>query len=166
MSVTGISVDQLHDPTLPSYYEMVRRIRNKLLYWQALLYIGHNSIRFDEVLLRSAFYKNLLPPYLTNSNGSSRIDTLTMLQWAHKYEPAAIEVPTGPDGELIFKLDQLAPANGFIHAHAHEAKSDVEATIYLTRLLRDHAPDTWSRAMRFSSKANVIEFCDSEQFLD
>lgn len=163
MSVTGISVDQLHDPTLPSYYEMVRRIRNKLLDWQALLYIGHNSIRFDEVLLRSAFYKNLLPPYLTNSNGSSRIDTLTMLQWAHKYEPAAIEVPTGPDGELIFKLDQLAPANGFIHAHAHEAMSDVEATIYLTRLLRDHAPDTWSRAMRFSSKANVIEFCDSEQ---
>ena len=162
MSVTGVSVDQLHDPALPSHYEMVRRIRSKLLDWRALLYIGHNSLRFDEVFLRSAFYKNLLPPYLTNSKGSSRIDTLAMAQWAHKYEPGAIEVPTGPDGTQIFKLDQLAPANGLNHAHAHEAMSDVEATIYLARLLRDNAPDTWSRAMRFSSKASVIDFCDSE----
>ena len=162
MSVTGVSVDQLHDPALPSHYEMVCRIRNVLLDWQALLYIGHNSLRFDEVLLRSAFYKNLLPPYLTNSNGSSRIDTLTMLQWAHEYEPGAIEVPTDPDGQLIFKLDQLAPANGFNHDHAHEAMADVEAIIYLTRLLRDKAPDIWSRAMRFSNKASVIDFCDSE----
>ena len=162
MSVTGVSVDQLHDPALLSHYEMVRRIRSKLLAWQALLYIGHNSLRFDEILLRSAFYKNLLPPYLTNSNGSSRIDTLAMLQWAHKYELGAIEVPTRPDGELIFKLDQLAPANGCNHAHAHEAMSDVVAIICMARLLRDNAPDIWSRAMRFSSKTSVIDFCDSE----
>ena len=162
MRVTGVSVDQLHDPTLPSHYKMTCRIRSKLLEWQALLYIGHNSLRFDEVLLRSAFYKNLLPPYLTNSNGSSRIDTLSMLQWAHKYEPGAIEVPTGANGKSIFKLDRIAPANGFNHAHAHEAMSDVEATIHMARLLRDNAPDTWSRAMRFSNKASVIDFCESE----
>ena len=162
MRVTGVSIDQLHDPALPSHYEMVCRIRHQLLKWQASLYIGHNSLRFDEVLLRSAFYKNLLPPYLTNSNGSSRIDTLTMLQWAHKYEPDVIKVPTYPDGQPIFKLDHLAPANEFNHAHAHEAMSDVEATIHMARLLRDNVPDIWSRAMRFSNKTTVIDFCDSE----
>ena len=162
MRITEVSVDQLHDPALLSHYEMVCRIRGKLLEWQASLYIGHNSLKFDEVLLRSAFYKNLLPPYLTNSSGSSRIDTLAMVQWAHKYEPAVIEVPTRPDGQAIFKLDHLAPANGFNHAHAHEAMSDVEATIHMARLLRNSVPETWSRAMRFSNKANVIDFCESE----
>ena len=96
MRLTEVTVDQLHDPALPSHYEMVCRIRRKLLEWQASLYIGHNSLRFDEVLLRSAFYKNLLPPYLTNSAGNGRIDTLSMLQWAHKYEPGVIEIPTRP----------------------------------------------------------------------
>ena len=162
MRLTKVSVDQLHDPALPSHYEMVRSIRSKLLEWQPALYVGHNSLRFDQVLLRSAFYKNLLPPYLTNSSGSGRIDTLNMLQWAHKYESDSIEVPTRPDGQPAFRLDQLALANGFNHAHAHDAMSDVEATIYMARLLRNNAPDTWSRAMRFSSKTNVIDFCESE----
>ena len=162
MRLTEVTVDQLHDPALPSHYDMVCRIRRKLLKWQASLYIGHNSLRFDEVLLRSAFYKNLLPPYLTNSAGNGRIDTLSMLQWAHKYEPGVIEIPTRPDGQPIFRLDQLAPANGYNHAHAHEAMSDVEATIHMARLLRNNAPDTWSRAMRFSKKSNVLDFCDGE----
>ena len=162
MRLTEVSVDQLHDPDLPSQYEMVCRIRRKLLEWQPSLYIGHNSLRFDEVLLRSAFYKNLLPPYLTNSHGSSRIDTLSMLQWAYKYEPGVIEIPTRNDGQPIFRLDQIARANGFNHAHAHDAMSDVEATIHMARLMRNNVPDTWSRAMRFSNKNNVIDFCDSE----
>ena len=162
MRLTEVTVDQLHDPALPSHYEMVCSIRRKLLKWQASLYIGHNSLRFDEVLLRSAFYKNLLPPYLTNTAGSGRIDTLSMLQWAHKYEPNAIQVPSRPDGQPIFRLEQLAPANGFNPAHAHDAMSDVEATIHMARLLRSNAPDTWSRAMRFSNKSNVLDFCDGE----
>ena len=162
MRLTGVSVDQLHDPALPSHYEMVCRIRRKLLEWQASLFIGHNSLRFDEVLLRSAFYKNLLPPYLTNSAGNGRIDTLSMLQWAHKYEPDVIEIPTRPDGRPIFKLDQLAPANGYNQAHAHDAMSDVEATIHMAHLMRNNAPDTWSRAMRFSNKSNVLDFCEGE----
>ena len=136
MRLTGVTVDQLHDPILPSHYEMVCGIRRQLLDWKASLYIGHNSLRFDEVLLRSAFYKNLMPPYLTNLAGSSRIDTLSMVQWAHKYEPIGITIPTRPDGQLIFRLEQLAPANGYNHARAHDAMSDVQATIHLARLAR------------------------------
>lgn len=162
MHVTRIAVETLHDPSLPSHYEMTCLIREKLLSWQPAIFIGHNTLRFDEAFLRSAFYKNLLPPYLTNTNGSSRMDTLSMLQWAHAYEPHALTVPTILGGGLTFKLDSLAPANGFVHANAHEAMADVEATIYMARLLRDNAPETWSRAMRFSGKHNVIDFCESE----
>ena len=162
MRLTGVTVEQLHDPTLLSHYEMVCRIRRKLLDWKASLYIGYNSLRFDEVLLRSAFYKNLMPPYLTNTAGSSRIDALSMVQWAHMYEPSVIEVPFRSDGQPTFKLEKLASANGYNHVLAHDAMADVEATIHMARLVRNNAPDTWSRAMRFSNKSNVLDFCDVE----
>lgn len=162
MSVTGVTAAQLHDPAYPSHYEMACRIHQKLTEWEPAQFVGHNSIEFDEVLLRSAFYKSLLPIFLTNTNGNSRLDSLKMLQLASIYEPSAIQFPLNAKGQPFFKLDQLAPANGFNHDNAHEAMSDVEATIFMCRKLREDAPDTWSRSMRFSNKNAVIDFCSSE----
>ena len=163
MKVTGITVEQLDNPNYPSHYEMVCQIERQLLEWQPAQFIGHNSLEFDEILLRSAFYKSLLPPYLTNTNGNIRLDTLRMLQSAYMYERDGIVFPTGPNGKVSFKLDRLAPANGFNHPNAHEAMADVEATIFMCRKLRDAAPETWSRTMRFANKHNAIDFCETEE---
>ena len=162
MNVTGVTAAQLDDPSYPSYFEMARRIHAKLTDWQPAQFIGHNSIDFDEVMLRSAFYQSLLPAYLTNTNGNSRLDTLKMLRMASVYEGEGIHYPESPKGGPSFKLDQIAPANGFNHANAHEAMSDVEATIYMCRKIRDEAPETWSRFMRFSNKNAVLDFCENE----
>ena len=51
----------------------------------------------------------------------------------------------------------MAPGNGFAHDQAHDAVADVEATIFLCRLLMERAPDLWSAFMRFSQKAAVID---------
>lgn len=163
MNVTGVTAAQLDDPTYPSQFEMACQIHRKLTDWQPAHFIGHNSIEFDEVLLRALFYKSLLPVYLTNMNGNCRLDTLKMLQSASIYEPSDISYPTRPDGQAIYKLDQLAPANGFNHANAHEAMSDVEATIFMSRKVRDLAPETWSRFLRFSNKVSVLDFCETEE---
>lgn len=162
MNVTGVTAQQLEDASYPSHYEMVCQIHEKLRSWQPAQFVGHNSIMFDEALLRSAFYKCLLPIYLTNTHGNSRLDSLKMLQSASLYEGDEIIYPLNAKGAPSFKLDQLAPANGFNHANAHEAMSDVEATIFMCRKLRDGAPDTWSRYMRFSQKGAVFDFCESE----
>lgn len=162
MNVTGVTAKQLQDPSYPSHYEMVCQIHSKLTEWEPAQFIGHNSIDFDEVLLRSAFYKCLLPIYLTNTNGNSRLDSLKILRSASLYEESGIVYPLNAKGNPSFKLDQLAPANGFNHANAHEAMSDVEATIFMFRKMRDEAPETWSRYMRFSQKGAVFDFCDSE----
>ena len=58
---TGIGVDQLTDPALPSHYEMVRAIKARLEEWSPALFTGHNSMRFDEHLLRQAFYQTAAP---------------------------------------------------------------------------------------------------------
>ncbi len=160
MRVTGIDLAKLTDPSLPSPYEMAQAIREKLLEWSPGTFIGYNSIRFDETLLRQTFYKSLLPLYLTNTNGNNRADVMRMVQAASLYEPDALTPADDGNGRTSFKLEFVAPANGFNHVAAHDAMGDVEATVHIARLLADRAPDVWSSFMRFGSTAAVTAFAE------
>lgn len=163
MRVTGTTPARLLDPALPTHYQMMRAIRAKLLSWSPAIFVGYSSLRFDEHLFRQALYKTLHPPYLTNTGGNARTDALRMAQAALTFAPQALTVPVGPDGKTVFKLDRLAPANGFNHANAHDALGDVEATIFLCRILMEKAPEVWSTFMRFSRKPAVIDFVSTER---
>ena len=90
---TGITVEQLTDPGLPTHYEMVRAIKAKLKEWSPAVFIGHNSMAFDEKLLRQAFYQTLHTPYLTNTNGNCRMDSLPILQAVDIFDPGILSVP-------------------------------------------------------------------------
>jgi exodeoxyribonuclease-1 len=162
MLVTGVTVDQLVDPELPSHYEMVCSIRAKMEAWSPAVFIGHNSIQFDEPLVRQALYQNLHPPYLTNTNGNCRADSLRIAQAIHLYSPGTLTIPKDGNGRETFKLDQLAPANGFQDHAAHDAMGDVEATVHLCRLLAAKEGDHWSNLIRFSQKAAVQDFIQEE----
>lgn len=163
MQVTGVSVAMLRDGGLPSHYEMMRQVRAKLLQWSPAVFIGYNSLNFDEHLLRQAFYKTLHPLYLTNTNRNCRTDALRIVRAASIFEPNAIAVPFDDEGKPVFKLDRLAPANGFNHFAAHDALADVEAMIHLCRLVMQRASVVWSNAMRFSQKAAVVDFVGEER---
>jgi exodeoxyribonuclease I len=162
MRVIKLQAARLFDPSLHSHYEMTCRIREKLLAWSPALFIGYNSIEFDEHLLRQALYKSLHLPYLTNTNGNSRSDAMRMVQAVSLFAPGALAIPTGDGGQLVFKLDRVAPLNGFSHDRAHDAVADVEATIFLCRLIMEKAPDLWSAFMRFSQKAAVADHVSTE----
>ncbi|WP_315730341.1 MULTISPECIES: exonuclease domain-containing protein [unclassified Bradyrhizobium] len=163
MRVTKVTAAQLTDPSLPSHYEMICDIRQQLLAWSPALFVGYNSVDFDEHLLRQAFYKTLHPPYLTNTNSNSRSDALRIAQATSIFVPDALLIPTDEEGQNVFKLDQLAPLNGFVHDRAHDAMADVEATIFLCRLIADKAPEVWSSFMRFSQKAAVADHIAAER---
>ena len=162
MHITGVKAHQLTDSSIPSHYEMMCTIRNKLLEWSPAVFIGYNSIEFDENLLRFSFYKTLHPPYLTNTNGNARSDVMRMVQAAHLFSPGSISIPNGVNEKPSFKLDRLAPANGFAHTNAHDALADVEATIFMCNLISERIPDIWSSFMRFSQKAAVLDYISSE----
>jgi exodeoxyribonuclease-1 len=161
--VTGLTVQQLTDPSLPSHYEMVRAIKEKLDSWSPAIFVGHNSLGFDEYLVRQALYKTLHPPFLTNTNGNCRSDSMRMIQALSLYSPGTLAIPVNNKGKPVFKLDQLAPANGFDHSNAHEAMADVEATIHLCKIIADRAPELWSNFIRFSQKAAVNDFILEEK---
>ena len=162
MRVTGVSVGQLTDPALPTHYQMVRRIKAKLDEWSPAIFIGHNSLGFDEHLLRQAFYKTLHAPYLTNTNGNCRTDSLRMIQAVARFAPNALAIPVNDRGRSVFKLDRLAPANGFDHSAAHDAMADVEATIHMCRMMAERVPGYWSGFVRFAQKRAVTNFALEE----
>ena len=66
----GLPIARLCDPTLPSHYEMVCRIRRRLLEWSPAIFAGFNSIGFDEHMLRHALFQSLHDPYLTSTPGN------------------------------------------------------------------------------------------------
>lgn len=162
MRVTGVTVAQLTDMNLPSHYEMVRAIQAKLESWSPAIFVGFNSMDFDEPLLRQALYQTLHNPYLTNMAGNCRADAMDLIQNISHVDSGAVNVPFADSGKVTFKLDRLAPANGFNHQNAHDALADVEATIHMCRLAREKCPDAWSSFTRFSQKAAVIDYISGE----
>ena len=154
LAVTGMTIDNLLDAALPCHYEMVREIREKLIQWSPATFIGYNSLRFDEELLRKALFRTLHPAYLTNTGGNTRADAMVLIQVASVFAPDCLTVPVGEKGH-IFKLDQVAPLNGFNHINAHDALGDVFATIHLAKCVKQRSPEVWDRFLRYSTKASA-----------
>ena len=75
---TRVTPAMLTDPSLPFQYEAMLTIAQKLREWSPAIFIGHNTLAFDEPLLGQAFYQTLQPLYLTNTNGNQRADVLRL----------------------------------------------------------------------------------------
>ncbi len=163
MHVTGLRIEQLLDASLPSHYEMVAEVRHTLESWSPTLFLGFNSLPFDEELLRQAFYLCLYDPYLTNTQGNARADVLSLCRMTAAFRSHVVTPATDNDGRAIFKLKPLAKANGIAaQMMSHSAMADVSATLALCKLIKNRAPDIWSQFLRFSQKAAVEAFVTEE----
>ena len=102
---------------------------------------GYNSIRFDDELTRQLLYRNFYDPYAREwKNGNTRWDILDMARLAAATRPEGIVWPKREDGTNSFRLEALTAANGIEHADAHDALSDVLATIEMARLIKQAQP--------------------------
>lgn len=162
LRTNGLPIEWLTDTNLPSHYAMVSDIRRTLMSWSPAVFVGFNSIRFDEEMLRHALFQCLYPAYLTSNHRNCRADALSLMMAADAVSPAQLVVPVSEDGRRTFRLEDLAAANGVTHARAHDAMSDVLATVELCRLVHQRSPELWQRFVRFSNKATVSDFVDTE----
>ena len=165
LEVTGVDPLSLLSTELPSHYEAISEVHGRLSDWSPSIFIGYNSIRFDESLLRQAFFQTLHPIYLTNTGGNTRADVLRMAYAVGAFAPNVMSIPIGESDRPVFKLDQLAPANGFSEHNAHDAMGDVEATIYMARLIKSRAPHVWERMITLSFKQNVLDLLRADPVL-
>lgn len=135
---------------------------------------GYNSLRFDDEVTRHLLYRNLFDPYEREwKNGNSRWDLINLARMCYALRPDGIEWPLAEPGagaagdeteaasanlRPSFRLEDLARANHIAHSEAHDARSDVQATIALARLIRSAQPKLfeWSLAMRDKQRARDL----------
>lgn len=120
---------------------------------------GYNSVRFDDEVSRNLFYRNFFDPYEREwKNGNSRWDIIDVARLTYALRPEGIEWPVGDDGKVSFRLEKLTEANGIKHEAAHDAMSDVYATIAVAKLIRDKQPKLYKHAFELRTKSSVKSF--------
>ena len=118
--------------------------------------VGYNSIRFDDEVTRFLFWRNLLDPYAREwRHECGRWDLLDLVRCAWSLRPEGIEWPLNAEGRPSFRLEHLTAANALAHEAAHDALSDVRATIALARLLKARQPRLWDYGLSLRSKQVV-----------
>ncbi len=123
--------------------------------------LGYNTLRFDDEFVRHGLFRNFFDPYEREwRNGNSRWDLLDMMRLLHALRPEGIAWPQREDGATSFKLEHLAIANNVRQGDAHEALSDVHATIGLARLFKQAQPRLWEYALKLRDKRFVGNLLD------
>ena len=130
--------------------------------------IGYNTLGFDDEVNRFLFWRNFLDPYTHSwAKGCSRWDLFPVvcaawalrgdtIKWPRWEEIDPIKYPKAEGRKgVCFKLEFLTKANGIEHGHAHDALSDVEATIGMAKLLAEREPKLWRWAFENRTTAKV-----------
>ena len=118
--------------------------------------VGYNSVRFDDEVSRYTLYRNFYDPYAREwQNGNSRWDIIDMVRVCCALRPEGINWPTHDNGMPSFKLEQLTAANGISHESAHDALSDVHATIAMAKLIKQKQPKLFDYLLKLRSKHEV-----------
>ncbi len=123
--------------------------------------LGYNTLRFDDEVTRHALYRNFYDPYAREwQSGNSRWDLIDLTRMTYALRPEGIVWPRNEEGKPSFRLEDLAAANGLVHDSAHDALSDVRATIALARLIRQHQPRLYEWLFQLRNKHKAAELLD------
>ena len=154
--VNNNSIKELSGLNL-SHYELIREIKYKFKSWSPAVFIGFNSIKFDEEILRKSFFKSLLESYITQLDGNRRADLLNIVRTTNFYFDDTFKTLTNKKGKKSYKLEDLAQANKINH-HAHDAMGDVIATINIAKIIKSKHGDFWQQCIFNSYKKDVENY--------
>lgn len=138
--------------------------------------IGYNSVRFDDEFMRHTFWRNFRDPYAWSwKDGRSRWDLLDVVRLTRALRPDGIFWPeqeveyndkeTGEKKKALTetnRLELITKLNGIVHAHAHDALSDVEALIDVTRLIKEKQPKLYEYLFAMRDKRQVAKLVNLE----
>lgn len=126
--------------------------------------VGYNNVRFDDEVTRNIFYRNFYDPYGWSwQNDNSRWDLLDVMRACYALRPEGIVWPENDDGLPSFRLEHLTKANGIEHANAHDAMSDVYATIAMAQLVKTRQPRLFEYLYSHRSKHKLTTLIDIPQ---
>lgn len=125
---------------------------------------GFNNIRFDDEITRYTLYRNFYDPYAREwQHGNSRWDIIDLARACYALRPEGINWPLNADELPSFKLQDLTEANDIQHQDAHDAMSDVYATIAVAKLIKERQPKLFDYVFALRDKRKVLEHINYEQ---
>jgi exodeoxyribonuclease-1 len=155
-AITGITPGRLAEQGL-SEADFMTRVHAQLA-TPGTCGAGYNTLRFDDEMTRYSLYRNFFDPYAREwQGGNSRWDLIDVVRAAYALRPDGIVWPKDDEGRVTLKLERLTAANGIDHGNAHEALSDVRATIALARLIREKQPKLYDWLFQLRGKQRVMD---------
>jgi exodeoxyribonuclease-1 len=152
---TRRSITELLSRTV-SAYQATSQFAREVRVATPTCFVTYNGVNFDDPLMQHTFYRHLHDPYLMMKGSNCRVDLLRIVQLAHALGLGDLMVPKSDDGKVTFKLDCIAPLNGFEEKGAHSAVVDARAVHHLARLLAKRAPELWDRAVRLWARKDAV----------
>ena len=118
---------------------------------------GYNNIRFDDEFIRYTLYRNFFDPYAREwMHGNSRWDIIDTVRLTKALRPQGIQWPVKEEGVPSFKLEDLTQANNIQHESAHDALSDVYATIAVAKLIKTQQPKLYEYVFQHKDKQSLL----------
>ena len=128
------------------------------------IFLGFNTVRFDDEFMRFLHYRNFYDPYEWQwCDGCSRWDLLDVVRMTRALRPEGITWPFTDDGKPTNRLELITKLNSLDHYAAHDALSDVYATIAVAKLIRDKQRKLFDYLLDCRSKKKVIELLEAAQ---
>lgn len=159
--ITGITPQQTIQDGI-SEAEFARKFIDEIA-TPGTIILGYNNIRFDDEFIRHTLWRNFYDPYgWTWSDGRSRWDLLDVVRLVRALRPTGIRWPKDSNGKPTNRLEELAKWNKLDHAHAHNALSDVEALIGMTKLLKTKQAKIFEYLLSMRDKKEVAKLVNLE----
>ena len=132
------------------------KILNEEIFTPDTVILGFNSVRFDDKFIQHLFWRNFYDPYEWMwKEGRSRWDMLDVVRMTRALRPEGINWPISEEGKPTNRLELITKENGISHESAHDALSDVNALIDVTRLIRDKQPKLWNYLFKLRDKREI-----------
>lgn len=118
---------------------------------------GFNNIRFDDEFTRNTLYRNFFNAYAHEwQHGNSRWDIIDTVRLTRALRPEGINWPE-QDGRPSIRLELLTATNNIKHEAAHDAMSDVYATIAVAKLIKQKQPRLYHYIYNMRKKTEVSQ---------
>lgn len=128
------------------------------------IFLGYNSIRFDDEFMRCLHYRNFYDPYEWQwQDGRGKWDLLDVVRMTRALRPDGIAWPFDVHGKPTNRLELLTGLNKLSHEHAHDALSDVNATIEVARLIQNKQSKLFDYLFTMRDKKRLAELVESDE---
>lgn len=152
--VTGITPQQTLEEGF-SEAEFARMLSEEI-FTPDTIAVGFNNVRFDDEFIRYLLWRNFYDPYEWGwKDGRSRWDVLDVVRMTRALRPDGIKWPVNEDESPSCRLEHLTKENNLNHYKAHDAMSDVMATIAVIKLVKEKQSQLYEYLLKMRDKNEV-----------